>query len=76
MDIPNLETLIKVIHCWYGPYQGPNQCKNCPYGYQYYDDTGDTGFWTCDEERTTKETLFFLELYYMVVKENENKRTD
>ena len=69
--MPDLDTLIKVIQCdkWF------SQCKQCPYGYQYWDDSGDNGLWCCDENRIYKETLFFLKLYNMVIKDNENKRT-
>ena len=52
--IPDLDTLIKVLECL-----GRN-CRECPYGYSYYDDNGDYGFWTCDTMRVEEESLFFL----------------
>lgn len=70
--MPDLETLIKVLHCLNGPYWKAD-CEHCPYGYQYYDDSGDTYFWTCDQGRIERESQFFLELYYMLVKENEQE---
>lgn len=63
--IPNLDTLIKVLECL-----GHN-CRKCPYGYGYYDDSGDTGFWTCDTMRVENESLFFLKLYQHLIKEGE-----
>ena len=65
--IPNLDTLIKVIEC---PTY-PHNCRKCPYGYGCYDDSGDTGFWTCDIVRVENEILFFLKLYQHLIKEGE-----
>ena len=63
--IPNLDILIKVLECL-----GQN-CRECPYGYSYYDDNGDYGFWTCDTMRVEEESLFFLKLYQHLIKEGE-----
>ena len=63
--MPNLDTLIKVLECL-----GHN-CRECPYGYSYYDDNGDYGFWTCDTMRVEEESLFFLKLYQHLIKEGE-----
>lgn len=67
--MPDLDTLIKVIQCnkW------PSQCQHCPYGYQYWDDSGDNGFWWCDENRVYKETIFFLSLYQKLIKEQNDE---
>lgn len=69
MDIPNLDILIKVLECdkW------PSQCKQCPYEYQYWDDSGDNGFWWCDDRRVEEETLFFLKMYQLAIKEHKNE---
>lgn len=70
MNMPNLDILIKVIECdnW-----RPLKCQNCPYGYQYWDDHGDNPFWACDEQRIYEETLFFLKMYQLAIKEHENE---
>ena len=65
--MPNLDTLIKVIEC---PMH-PHNCRECQYGYSYYDDNGDYGFWTCDTMRVEEESLFFLKLYQHLIKEGE-----
>jgi len=65
--IPDLNTLIKVIEC---PGHTHN-CKKCPYGYGFYDDSGDYGFWTCDMMRVEEESLFFLKLYQHLIEEGE-----
>ena len=65
--IPDLDTLIKVIEC---PMH-PHNCRECHYGYSYYDDNGDYGFWTCDTMRVEEESLFFLKLYQHLIKEGE-----
>ena len=65
--MPDLDTLIKVIEC---PGHAHN-CSKCPYGYSYYDDNGDYGFWTCDTMRVEEESLFFLKLYQHLIKEGE-----
>ena len=68
MEIPNLDNLIKALKCdlW------PKQCKNCPYDYNYWDDSGDYGFWCCDDIRKDEEVLFYLKLYQYLIKEQEN----
>lgn len=68
MNIPNLDNLIKVMECeaW------PKQCEHCPYGYQYWDDSGDNGFWWCDENKVIADALFYLKLYQYLIKEQEN----
>ena len=69
MDIPNLDNLIKAIECegfW------KDKCKHCPYNYQHWDDNGDQGFWTCDENKLWEHTLFYLKLYQHLIKENTN----
>jgi hypothetical protein len=67
--IPDLDILIKVIEC---PMH-PHNCRECPYGYSYYDDNGDYGFWTCDTMRVEEESLFFLKLYQHLIEEDKNE---
>ena len=67
--MPDLKTLIAVIEC---PGYSHN-CKKCPYGYGFYDDSGDYGFWTCDTMRVEEESLFFLKLYQHLIEEKENE---
>ena len=67
--MPDLKTLIAVIEC---PGHSHN-CKKCPYGYGFYDDNGDYGFWTCDMMRVEEESLFFLKLYQHLIEEKENE---
>ena len=64
--MPELKTLIAVLEClgW--------DCQKCPYGYGFYDNSGDTGFWTCDTARVEEETLFFLKLYQHLIEGEEN----
>ena len=70
MDIPNLENLIAAIECdkWGGSY-----CKQCPYNYGYLDTSGDSCFWTCDEEKKWEDALFYLKLYQHLIGENKNE---
>ena len=63
--MPNLKTLIAVLECL------GRDCKKCPYGYGFYDDSGDSGFWTCDTMRVEEESLFFLKLYQHLIEEGE-----
>lgn len=55
--MPNLDNLIHAIECenW-----NPSQCEHCPYGYQYWDESGDHSFWFHDEEKMLNDALFFL----------------
>jgi len=71
MNIPDLDNLIKALECdlW------PKQCENCPYGYNYWDDSGDYGFWWCDDSRKSDESLFYLKLYQHLIKEQENDKS-
>ncbi len=68
MDIPNLDNLIHAIECEGIFYNG---CKRCPYNYQYYDESGDTAMWTCNETKKEKDILFYLKLYQYLIKENQ-----
>ena len=70
MDIPNLDNLIDALKCdnW-----APRHCQNCPFGYSYLDESGDTSFWTCDEEKKLEDSLFYLSVYQYLIKEQENK---
>lgn len=70
MNIPDLDNLINAIECqdWH-----PSNCKNCPYNYQIFDDVGDCSFWTCDEGKISRNTLFYLKLYqYLIQEEKKN----
>ena len=69
MDIPSLDNLINAMLCddWLR-----DKCEQCPYNYQYYDDTGDHGFWFCDDEKIRNHALFYLQLYQHLIKEQEN----
>jgi hypothetical protein len=69
MNIPNLNNLINAIECEGIFYNG---CKRCPYGYQYWDDSGDNGIWTCDEAKKERDILFYLKLYQYLIKEQSN----
>ena len=67
--MPDLDTLLKVIQCdlWV-------DCKKCPYGYQYWDESGDYGYWRCNENRVLEETVFFLSLYQKLIQEQEQNK--
>lgn len=71
MVIPDLDNLINSLKC--KEWGAGDGCKHCPYGYQYYDDSGDHGIWTCDEERRYIDILFYLEMYRLAIKEHENE---
>lgn len=57
--MPDLEKLIGAIECgnW-----SSSECKHCPFDYQYYDDSGDTAFWCCDEDKKLEDALAFLKI--------------
>ena len=69
-DIPSLDNLINAMKCeeW-----KDSVCKECPYGYQFYDDHGDTYFWTCNSNKIDKDALFYLGLYQFLIKEKEKE---
>ena len=66
MDIPNLNNLINAMECnnWI-----KSRCEFCPYGYQYYDDRGDSAFWFCDEDKILEHAHFYLKLYQHLIEE-------
>ena len=70
MDIPNLNNLIAALECenW-----SSYVCKSCPYGYQHWDDSGDNGFWWCDENKKLEDALFYLKLYQCLIETEDNK---
>lgn len=68
MTIPKLNNIIKALDCdeW-----RPSVCKNCLYG--YYDTSGDSPIWKCNEEQIKAEALFYLKLYQYLIKEEQNE---
>ena len=71
-DFPNLKDLIASLECdnWS---TGVYQCKKCPYNYQYFNDSGDYGYWTCNENKQIEDALFYLKLYqYLIDEEQKN----
>ena len=68
-NIPNLDNVISAMECE-GTFK--NLCKHCPYDYQYWDDSGDYGFWWCDENKVWGHALFYLKLYQYLIKEKNN----
>ena len=64
MDIPNLDNLIKSLECdtWES-----KKCMQCPYNYQHLDDSGDTSFWRCDDDKQLEDILFYLKLYQYLI---------
>ena len=71
-SIPDLENLLNAIACSHGLYVG-NKCEKCPFGYSYYDDSGDYGFWRCDEQHFDTDILFYLYLYKYLIDEDKKK---
>ena len=70
MKLPVLNDVIEALECE-GIWRG--QCATCPYNYQYWDDSGDNGFWSCDEEHIKKDATFFLRLYKLLINEEQNE---
>ena len=70
MNIPNLDNLLAAMQCE-RCYQ--NQCEYCPYGYGYFDDSGDNSFWWCNEEKIMEDAFFFLKIYQHLIEENKNE---
>lgn len=68
MKIPNLNNLIQAIECddW-----SSSKCEHCPWGYQHWDDSGDHGFWWCDENKLFEDALFYLKLYQYLIQEGD-----
>jgi len=64
--MPELDNLIKAMDC--EEYK-ESVCKNCPYGYQKWDDHGDYPYWTCDEERLREDATGYLKLYQHLINE-------
>ena len=68
-NISNLDNLIKAMEC---EGQFKNKCRNCPYDYQYWDDSSDYPNWWCNENKILEDALFYLKLYQYLIKEKEN----
>lgn len=70
MKIPNLDNVISALECdcW-----TPHLCKNCPYDYQFWDDSGDNGMWWCNQDKVMEDALFYLKLYQYLIEENKKK---
>jgi hypothetical protein len=69
MEIPKLENVIAAYECWNSPYdpKNKNKCEHCPYGYGYYDTTGDNYFWACSDWKWEEDAYFYLKLYQHLV---------
>lgn len=53
----DLDKLIHAIEC---TNLTSSVCKDCPYGYQKYDDSSDYSFWWHDDERVLSDALTYL----------------
>lgn len=42
-------------------YEFSTDCEKCPFGYKKKDDSGDTVFWTCNEDKMLKDALYLLD---------------
>lgn len=69
MNIPNLDNIIAALECdnW-----APHHCQHCPYDYQFWDDSRDTAYYTCNQDTIIEDALFYLKLYQYLIKEQEN----
>ena len=69
MDIPSLDNIIKAYECWNGPYipEQRDKCSHCPYGYGYYDTTGDNYFWACSDDKWEDDAYLYLKLYQHLI---------
>lgn len=77
MEIPNLDNIIKAYECWNSPYNPKerDKCEHCPYGYGYYDDSGDHPFWRCCDEKWEDDAYFYLKLFQHLIKEGMQNGT-
>ena len=66
----NLDNVIAAYECWNGIYE--HGCEHCPYGYSYFDDSGDGHpFYTCDEQKLTDDMYAWLKVYQHLMEENK-----
>lgn len=53
------ERIIAAYYC--GDYKTPGKhCEFCPYGYGYLDDSGDSTFWWCDDDKIESDVIDLL----------------
>lgn len=63
MNEQDRERIIAAGKCAIGDDGPGKRCKNCPYGYGYLDETGDSSFWWCDTDKIMNDAIALLELY-------------
>lgn len=54
-----VERIIAAYYCSEGKLPG-NRCQYCPFGYGYFDDSGDYSFWWCDDEAIERDAVKIL----------------
>ena len=56
-----IERVISAYNC--GEIQWPgDRCEHCPYGYGYFDDSGDNAFWWCNDEKLEEDAIKMLRI--------------
>lgn len=53
------ERIIAAYYCSEGKLPGKS-CQYCPFGYGYFDDSGDYSLWRCDDEAIIKDAVEIL----------------
>ena len=65
----SISNVLKAYECSDSFYK--HDCKNCPYGYGYYDDSGDNGYWTCDFDLISKTMYQWLSIFQHLSEEEK-----
>ena len=61
-----IEKIIAAYECGENRLPG-ERCKTCPYGYGKWDESGDNGFWRCDDERIEEDAINLLKIFCAVL---------
>ncbi len=68
-----LNNVIAAYECFAVDAYITDKCQNCPFNYQYFDDSGDgPGMWRCNEEKLENDMYQWLKIYQHLV-EDKNK---
>lgn len=62
----------RIIAAYYCDNPG-NHCEFCPYGYGYLDDSGDSAFWWCNDDKIESDAIDLLSVLIGSKRVNELK---
>ena len=69
IDKFSISNILRAYECSEDFYK--HDCKNCPYGFQHYDDSGDNAYWTCNFDLISQRMYQWLAIFNHIAEDEE-----